>query len=270
LDVHSDGHHNRSVFTLCRTSSSAAGLIEPPTGFSDELGAAIEARVRMLATTTLAAVDIGEHTGVHPRIGVLDVVPFVSLRRDQSYLICDGPIEEAIEARDHFMVWAASVLGLPCFAYGPERPLPEVRRSAFRSLAPDAGPVGPHSTAGACAVGARPLLVAYNLWLSSPDVEVARSVAREVRGPAVRSLGLQVGDRVQVSCNLIDPFRTGPAVTYDAVARLAEASGTAIEHAELVGLAPMRVVEAIPGHRRPEIGVDEDRTIEARLENGPT
>jgi hypothetical protein len=72
-----------------------------------------------------------------------------------------------------------------------------------------------------------------------------------------------------VSCNLIDPFTTGPAATYDLVARLAEASGTAIEHAELVGLAPMRVVEAIPRHRRSEIGLDEDHTIEARLENGP-
>ena len=106
-------------------------------------------------------------------------MPFVSLRRDESHLICDGPIEEAIEARDDFMLWAARRIGIcPASRTDPSDSLPEVRRSAFRSLVPDAGPVTPHPTAGACAVGARPLLVAYNLWLSSPDLEVARLIAR--------------------------------------------------------------------------------------------
>jgi glutamate formiminotransferase len=197
------------------------------------------------------------------------VVPFVSLRLDEDRMICDGPIEEAVEARNAFMDRAADALGLPCFAYGPERSLPEVRRGAFRGLAPERGPSTPHPTAGACAVGARPILVAYNLWLASSDLDVACSIARRLRGPAVRSLGLAVGDRVQVSNNLIDPFRTGPAEIYDRVARLAEESGNAVERAELVGLAPMRVVRTVPAHRRVEVGLDEDRTIEARLASGP-
>jgi glutamate formiminotransferase len=205
---------------------------------------------------------------------VLDVVPFVSLRRDEDQLIADGPIEEAIEARDAFIAWASEALELPCFAYGPDRSLPEVRRRAFRDLepetpVPEARLTDPHPTGGACAAGARPILVAYILWLASSDLEAARSIARRLRGPAVRSLGLVVGDRVQVSNNLIDPFRTGPAEIYDRAARLAEDSGIAIEKAELVGLAPMRVVRTVPAHRRVEVGLDEDRTIEARLESGP-
>ena len=115
-------------------------------------------------------------------------------------------------------------------------------------------------------MGARPLLVAYNLWLSEPDAELARSIARLVRGPAIRALGLSLGDGVQVSSNLIDPFSTGPVAVYDMVAKLAEASGNGVERAELVGLAPMRVALAVPSHRRAEIGIDEDHTIEARLD----
>jgi glutamate formiminotransferase / 5-formyltetrahydrofolate cyclo-ligase len=265
LDVHRDADHNRSVFTLCRTTASAGG--NGSDEMSGRIGGPILAGIKRLAAATAERVDIGRHEGVHPRIGVVDVVPFVSLRRDEAHMVCDGPIEEAVEARNAFMAWAADVLELPCFAYGPERSLPEARRAAKGGMEPDAGPSHPHPTAGACAVGARPLLVAYNLWLSSPDVESARAIVRELRGPTVRSLGLLVGKRAQVSCNLIDPFTTGPAQVYDRVALLAESRGDAIERAELVGLAPMRVVEAIPKHRRHEIGLDEDHTIEARLES---
>ena len=229
--------------------------------------ALVSESIRRIAISTAATVDIRTHQGAHPRIGALDVVPFVALRRDDTHMICDGPIDEAIEARDAFMAWAADALELPCFAYGPERSLPEVRREAFRALNHDSGPTSAHPTAGACAVGARRVLVAYNLWLASPELQVAQSIARHLRGPAVRALGLGVGERVQVSVNLIDPFTTGPEQVYDRVAHLAESSGNGVEHAELVGLAPMRVVNRIPIHRRPEIGLDEDRTIEARLEN---
>ena len=227
----------------------------------------MNAAVHRLAAATVESLDIGKHEGAHPRIGALDVVPFVSLRRDGAHMVYDGPIEEAVEARDAFMAWAADALKLPCFAYGPERSLPEVRRMASLRMTPDTGPVYPHTTAGACAVGARRLLVAYNLWLSSPDVEGGRAIVHAIRGLAVRSLCLEVGDQTQISCNLIDPLRIGPTEVYDRVARLAEAQGNAIEHAELVGLAPMRVVRVIPRHRRPEIGLDEDHTIEARLES---
>jgi glutamate formiminotransferase len=163
------------------------------------------------------------------------------------------------------MTWAAGELGLPCFAYGPERSLPEVRRLAFGPLQPDAGPSTPHPTAGACAVGARPLLVAYNLWLSEPDLDLARSIAVSIRSPQVRALGLRVGSSVQVSCNLIAPFETGPVPVHDQVARLAEIGRSGIEHCELVGLVPLRVLEAVPAHRRSELGLDEEHSIESLL-----
>jgi glutamate formiminotransferase len=189
---------------------------------------------------------------VHPRLGVVDVVPFVPL---------DGEsMASAVGARDAFAAWAASELGVPCFLYGPERSLPEVRRRAFVDLRPDTGPPAPHPTAGACCVGARPVLVAYNVWLSTADVAVARRVAAAVRSPELRALGLACGDRVQVSMNLVQPLVVGPADAYDAVAALAPPAG-----AELVGLVPSAVLDRIPPSRWPELDLTRDRTIEARL-----
>ncbi len=235
LDVHRDEHHNRSVVTL-------AGPI-------DDLAEA----VRSLAAAIVGALDIRGHEGVHPRIGVLDVVPWVALK--------PGSVSAATAARDAFAVWAGEQLDLPCFLYGSERSLPEVRREAWKTLAPATGPPFPHPTAGATAVGARPALVAYNLWLADPDLAVASRVAAALRGPRVRTLGLRVGRSVQVSCNLIDPWSVGPAAVFDAVA-----AQSAVARAELVGLLPARVLAAIPEHRWPELGLDRSRTIEARLE----
>jgi glutamate formiminotransferase / 5-formyltetrahydrofolate cyclo-ligase len=225
----------------------------------------VQASVRRLATGAAGSMDLRFHRGAHPRLGSIDVVPFVSLRRDRGGRICDGPIEEAIAARDSFVTWAGRELGLPCFAYGPERSLPEVRRLAFRTLEPDAGPPLPHRTAGACAVGARPMLVAYNLWLSDPDLDLARSIAASIRSPQVRALGLRVGSSVQVSCNLTAPFETGPVAVHDKVAHLAETGHNGIEHSELVGLVPLRVLEAVPARRRSELGLDEEHSIESLL-----
>ena len=117
------------------------------------------------------------------------------------------------------------------------------------TLPPDFGPRQPHPTAGATAVGARPVLVAYNVWVSS--LEVARRVAPLVRGPAVRALGLAVGDGAQVSCNLVDPAQLGPAQVYDAVRRLVEEAGGAVTGAELVGLLPEAILRAIPAPAGP-------------------
>jgi glutamate formiminotransferase len=151
-------------------------------------------------------------------------------------------------------------LGVPCFCYGPERRLSDVRREAFGSLAPDTGPPSPHPTAGATAVGARPPLVAYNLWLAEPDLDRARAIAARLRSPAVRALGLPVGDDVQVSMNLVDPGVVGPQAVYDLVA--AEAT---IARAELVGLVPAPVLDAADPARWAELDLSADRTIEHRL-----
>lgn len=238
LDVHTDAHHHRSVLTLGGD------------------GAAVERDVRALAVEAVASLDLRAHRGAHPRLGVLDVVPFVPLD--------GGRLGPAIAARGRFATWAAAELGLPCFLYGPERPLPEVRRRAFRDLAPDTGPPGPHPSAGATAVGARTWLVAYNLWLA-PGVTVAeaREVATALRGPAVRTLGLDLGGTAQVSCNLIDPLTVGPADVYDAVA-----TRLPVDRAELVGLVPAAVLDAVAPDRWAGLDLDPARTIEARLTAG--
>jgi glutamate formiminotransferase / 5-formyltetrahydrofolate cyclo-ligase len=240
LDVHVDGDHHRSVFTL----AGPGGVLAPA--------------VRSLASAAVAAIDLSTHAGAHPRFGVLDVVPWVSLT---GWPVGDGPMEDSIAARDDFARWAAEELDLPCFVYGPSRSLPEVRRGAWSSLAPDHGPGRPHPTAGACAVGARPILVAYNLWLASDDLAAARSTAQAIRGPHLRALGLRLGAHVQVSCNLTAPWLVGPGAAYDAVA-----SRVDVERAELVGLLPLAVLEAQPRHRWDELGIAPSTTIEARLE----
>ena len=255
LDIHTDIHHNRTVFTMA--------------------GEGVEEAVRALAAATVDQVDLRRHTGVHPRIGALDVVPFVALEahlvaHTQPTHLTEGPIDEARTARDRFAAWAGNALALPCFLYGPEpeRSLPEVRRRAWGTLAPDAGPSEPHPSAGATAVGARPVLVAYNLWLApGTDLATARQVAKDVRRPGlIRTLGLQVGEAVQVSCNLIAPFELGPGAAFDAVARALEPHRTGIERAELVGLLPQVVLEAEPYNRWAELDLDPSKTIEARLD----
>ncbi|MDQ2729575.1 MAG: hypothetical protein M3Y91_17325 [Actinomycetota bacterium] len=240
LDVHRDPDHHRSVLTI-------AGP-----------GPAVEASVRRLARAVVAHLDLGGHSGAHPRIGVLDVVPWVAL---DGWPVADGRPSLAIEARDGFVRWAAEALDLPCFAYGPERTLPDVRRQAWVTLDPDAGPPHPHRRAGAAAVGARSILVAYNLWLARPDLDLARKIAASLRTPDLRTLALEVGAEVQVSCNLTRPWVVGPAAAFDAVAYQAE-----VARAELVGLAPRSVLDAVPRHRWPELDLDPSATIEARLE----
>jgi len=252
LDVHRDPDHHRAVLTL-------AG---PPE--------AVAAGARALAAAAVDALDLREHAGAHPRLGVLDVVPFVPYEPGAA---APGDLAGAVMLRDAFAAWLGRRLGVPAFLYGPlpgggNRLLPEVRRQAAQpaasgGLRPDYGPTRPHPRTGATAVGARRVLVAYNVWVSS--IETARRVAPLVRGPDVRALGLAVGGRAQVSCNLVDPGRTGPAALYDAVAALVQEVGGAVEGAELVGLVPERVLHAVPRRRWTELGLSEDATVEARL-----
>jgi glutamate formiminotransferase len=251
LDRHSDAEHHRSVLTL-------GGPLD-----------AIEAAARAVAAVAVAAIDIRTHVGVHPRRGAVDVVPFVPLGG------ADGEGEawcRALEARVRFAEWAGSELGVPCFLYGPERTLPDIRRQAFSSLTPDSGPPTPHPTAGATAVGVRPVLVAYNVWIADRDrgpagevLSVARALAAELRGPSIRSLGLALASGAQVSCNLIDP--SGAAITrvYDTVAAGARAQGYPVVRAELVGLVPEATLRAVPRPRWAEMDLGEKRTIEYRM-----
>jgi glutamate formiminotransferase len=253
LDVHSDPEHHRSVLTLAGPLSD------------------VEAAARSVAFVAVWRIDLTAHRGVHPRLGAVDVVPFVPLVDDDG---AGTPWEDVLVARDAFAAWAGSELGVPCFLYGPERTLPDVRRGAFTTIAPDTGPNTPHPTAGATAVGARPVLIAYNVWIAAagPDrssheqvVAVARDVAARMRRPGLRTLGLAVGDGAQVSCNLVDPDRITLTDVYDDVARGAGEQGCAVARGELVGLLPDAALTAVPEHRWSELGLRAEDTIEHRF-----
>jgi glutamate formiminotransferase / 5-formyltetrahydrofolate cyclo-ligase len=255
LDLHRDPDHNRSVLTL-------AG---PPD--------AVTAAARSLAAASVALVDLRDHAGAHPRLGVLDVVPFVPYEPGRP---APEDLAPAVTLRDAFARWLGAELGVPSFLYGPlpggrTRSLPDVRRGAFAGarggLTPDFGPARADPRTGATAVGARRVLMAYNVWVSS--AEVARRVAPLVRRPEVRALGLAVGERAQVSCNLLDPAAFGPDRLYDAVAAAVRTAGGEPEGGELVGLLPETVLAAVPMHRRRELGLAEEMTVEARLGREP-
>jgi len=229
LDVHSDAHHNRAVLTLA--------------------GAGVEEAARAVTAEGVRRIDLRLHVGVHPRLGAVDVVPFVPLG--------GSTMDDAVAARDEFAAWAGDELGVPCFLYGPERSLPDVRRRAFTGLAPDTGPQVAHPTAGAICAGARQVLVAYNVWLAEGvPVAVARHIAREIRGPGLRALGLDVGGRAQVSMNLVDPERVTPADAFDAVAARAP-----VARAELVGLVPAAVLDAVSPERWAELDLDPAKSL---------
>jgi len=253
LDLHADPDHQRSVFTLGGPAAD------------------VEEAARTLARAAVALIDLRRHQGAHPRFGAVDVVPFAPLDEVLSPHPGPGDPRAATGARDAFCAWAGAELALPCFCYGPcrdggERTLPEVRRRAFVSLPPDAGPATPHPTAGACAVGARAVLVAYNVWLEGRQHALAADVARAIRGPAVRALAFELAGASQVSCNLVAPLTVGPAQVFDQVSSLVTAGGGRVARAELVGLAPGAVVHAVPPGRWAELDLSESATLEARLE----
>jgi glutamate formiminotransferase len=225
LDRHSDPDHHRSVLTV----AGPAGVLV------DALLAA--------AAVAIERIDLAQHLGVHPRFGAVDVVPFVALDP------ADRPA--AVAAAHRFAAAVAASLGVPCFYYeaagGPS--LPEVRRRAFRDLAPDvvpsAGGDRPHTSAGAIAVGVRGLLVAFNVDLATDDVVAARAIAARVRESggglrSLRALGLALGSRgiTQVSMNLVRPLETTVGEAFDAVAAATAAAGIEVDASELVGLAP--------------------------------
>jgi glutamate formiminotransferase len=248
LDIHVDADHNRSVFTLAGDDTAVA--------------------VRKLARSVEDHVQYDADAGVHPRLGALDVVPFVAL---------DGStVEDAVDAARTFAAYAAEALRLPVFLYDlahPEqRTLPDTRRDAFRTRPPDLGPARPHPRFGAVAVGARPPLVAVNCELEHDDLSLARAIAATVRErdgglPGVRALGLHLDSvgRAQVSINLVALERTGVQVACRAVDAHARAAGNAVARVELVGLLPAAELARCDDDFLVWSGIGPDQTIEARL-----
>ncbi|MCA1727981.1 MAG: glutamate formimidoyltransferase [Actinobacteria bacterium] len=240
LNLHSDPDHNRSVLTF-------VGEEEP----------LVQASVA-LARACAAEIDLSVQSGVHPRMGALDVLPFVPIGPPLS----GATLEDAARLARSVGETIGGSLDLPVYLYGaaasaPHREnLADVRRGGYEGLTarvvdpswrPDYGPEHIPPCSGAVAVGARPFLVAFNAYLDTDDVEVARAVADEVRErdgglPGVRALGLLVGGRVQVSMNLTNLEATPMSTALEAVRRSAERRGARVESTELVGLVPLAAI----------------------------
>ena len=227
LDIHSDRVHNRSVFTLtARPEHLLDGCVA-------------------LAALAAARIDLTKHRGVHPRLGAMDVCPFVPHHRS---------MDEAIALAHRAAAAIASEVRLPIYLYGraalraETRELPELRRGGLTTLArrastelpPDEGPVEIDPKRGVVCVGARGPLIAFNVWLRG-DENVARGIAREVRSKSLRALGLEISDTdCQVSMNLVDPEVTGIEQAFSAVAGSARRRGIEITATEIVGLVSER------------------------------
>jgi glutamate formiminotransferase len=234
LDRTADPSHHRAVFTFAGHSGQ------------------VERSAAALAASVAAEIDLTTHSGVHPRIGALDVLPFVPLG--------SASMAEAIALAHRVGRTIAETLGLPVFLYeaaarSPDRrPLEAVRRGGLAGLAarlrepawqPDYGPATLHPTAGAMAIGARGPLVAWNLVLDRADLALARHIARTIRAsngglPHVKALGLALEHtgQVQVSMNLTDYRSTSMAEVYRAVLAEAIAGGADIAASEIIGLVP--------------------------------
>lgn len=232
LDVQSDSEHNRSVFTF----------VAPPVAAADAVFAAMRVATERIDLTT--------HTGEHPRMGATDVVPFVP--------VTAVTMDECVALARKLGERVGKELSIPVFLYAraaqrPERVLlPDVRKGEFegmrgRTLEPDFGPDRVHPTAGATAIGARPFLVAYNVYLDTPDVSIAKDIAKQIRTssgglPAVQASGFAVQGLAQVSMNLLDIDITPPATVFGAIKTLAAKRGVEVTKSEIVGLIPERAV----------------------------
>jgi glutamate formiminotransferase/formiminotetrahydrofolate cyclodeaminase len=238
LDVSSDTSHNRSVITFVASVETAV----------DAAFAGIRAAAERI--------DLCKHTGEHPRIGATDVVPFIPLE--------GSTMEDCIALARQLGERVGRELNIPVYLYEraattPAREnLADVRRGEFEGLReelgknparnPDFGPSEIHPTCGAIAIGARPFLVAYNVYLGpASNLQIAKNVAKAVRGSSggfkyVKGLGLEVDGQAQVSMNLVDTEKTPLHIAFDFVKMRAEAEGAQVTWSEIVGLVPERVL----------------------------
>ena len=261
LDESADPSHNRSVFTIVGE------------------GDALREAVLRLMQVAVAHIDLRTHRGEHPRIGAVDVVPFIAL---------DGAtMAECVSlARDTARAIAES-FDVPVYLYEEAATRPErrrlevIRRGQFEGLAtkmqtpgwePDFGPLAPHPTAGATVVGARRPLIAFNVDLDEATLDAARHIAAAVREssgglPGVKALGLWLPHRgtAQISMNLTDYVRTPLVVAFDAVVRAAADAGCRVRESELIGLIP---AAALVGTTPEHLGLrafDTSRILEERI-----
>jgi len=262
LDVESDASHNRSVLS-----------------FVGDPEAVKEAALAM-STKAIQLIDLNKHKGEHPRMGAVDVVPFIP--------ISDVTMDECVQLAKGFAKEYASRFNVPVYLYEaaatrPERRnLADVRKGEFEGLReqigrdpakkPDFGPEAIHPTAGATAVGARQILIAYNVNLATNRIDVAKRIAKQVRGrdgglTAVKALGFELKDRglVQVSMNMVDYKQSQLFKAFELIHSLAKSEGVEIAESEVVGLVPTEaLMDAAKFYLRLH-GFKNDQILERKL-----
>ncbi|MDQ2854398.1 MAG: glutamate formimidoyltransferase [Chloroflexota bacterium] len=265
LDFSRDETHNRSVVTF-------AGPAEPVVrAATAAVGRALE------------LIDMEQHSGAHPRIGAVDVIPFVPLGATR--------MEECVDLARRFGEQVAKLFELPVYLYGeaalrPEhRRLADVRRGQYEGLKaeigidpnrdPDFGPKRLHPRGGAVAVGARKPLIAFNVNLATDDITVAQRIAETIREssgglPAVQAMAVALENPgqpryAQVSMNLVDWEQTGISRVVGEIRGLARKAGTDIDHCELIGLAPAAALLEVTADSLGLRGFSPDQALELRL-----
>jgi glutamate formiminotransferase len=262
LDRSRDETHNRSVVTF---AGSAEPVVRAATA---AVGRALE------------LIDMEHHAGAHPRIGAVDVIPFVPLGTTR--------IEECVDLARRFAEQIAQRFELPVYLYGeaalrPERRrLADVRRGEYETLReelginperdPDFGPSRLHPRGGAVAVGARKPLIAFNVNLATDDLVLAKKIAHAIREssgglPAVQAMAVLLDEPrlAQVSMNLVDWQRTGIVDVVRVIRRMAQEAGTEIDHCELIGLAPAGALLDVAADALGLRGFTPDQALELRL-----
>jgi len=261
LDASSDPAHNRSVFTM----AGDAG--------------ALKAAVLALVGAAVDRIDLRTHTGEHPRLGAVDVVPFIPIEGVTMADCVALARETAAEVAERF--------ALPVYLYDEaaatpaRRNLEDIRRGEFEGLAakmtspdwmPDFGPSRPHPTAGAVVIGARMPLIAFNINLATDRLDVAKKIAAAIRHSSggfryVKAMGIALADRgiVQVSINLTNYEKTPMHRVFDAVHREAARYGVAVLESEIIGLTPQAALVSAAGHYLQLARFSSSQILENRL-----
>lgn len=261
LDVSSDPSHNRSVLTFVGDAP------------------AIRAGVSALFRAALERIDLRGHKGEHPRMGAVDVVPFIPIRG------CS--VDECVALSREAGAAIAKDFGVPVYLYEdsatsePRRNLAEIRKGQFEGFAekmkdprwaPDFGPAQPHPSAGVVAVGARAFLIAYNINLATKDLAIADRIAKAIRHLSggfryVKAMGVELAERgiVQVSINMTNFKKTPLHRVFECVRSEAERHGVAIVGSEIVGLSPAEALYAAAEHYLRLEGFSSEQVLETKL-----
>jgi glutamate formiminotransferase len=261
LDHSSDASHNRSVFTLVGDAP------------------ALKAAILALFEAAVATIDLRTHQGEHPRLGAVDVVPFVPIE--------GATMEDCVALAKDVAATVAERFALPIYLYEDaskdplRKNLEDIRRGEFEGLAakmaqpgwkPDFGPSQPHERAGASVIGARMPLIAYNINLNTDRVDVARKIAAAIRHSSgglrfVKAMGLLLEDRriAQVSMNLTNYQKTPIFRVFEMVKREAERYGVTILESEIVGLVPSAALTATAEYYLQIEGFSAGQVLENKL-----